>query len=265
MEKVKVFITDWQVLFREGIHFTLSGEDDFEVIGEATNNEEAFEFIEKNPPGVAILNADRTQPSGIEVTRRIKKDLPTVGVILIMDNYDDEQLFAALKSGASACLSKDMDPEELLNIIRRVVQGESPISQSLLEPNISSRIVAEFESFAQINDELGDVLAKLLPYEGQVLHYIINGNLPEEIARSLDITEEKVRQYLDVILSKLVINDRGREVVDTVQGNLNNVISRISKTKRTGKQSTDYITKEEFNAFKEGLMETFRSFIGNQS
>jgi len=264
MEKVKVFITDWQVLFREGIHFTLSGEEDFEVIGEATNNEEALSFIESNPPGVAILNADRTQPSGIEITRTIKKDNPAVGVILIMDNYNDEQLFAALKSGASACLSKDMDPEELLNIIRRVVRGESPISQSMLEPNISSRIVTEFESYAQINEELGDLLAKLLPHEGQVLHYIINGNLPEEIAKSLDITEDQVRQHLNVILNKLVANDRGREIVDIVQGNLNTVISRISKTKRTGKQTGDFITKDEFNTFKEGLMETFRSFIGDQ-
>lgn len=265
MDKIKVFITDWQVLFREGIHFTLSGEEDFEVIGEATNNEEALESIEKNPPGVAILNADRTQPSGIEVTRRIQKNLPAVRVILIMDNYNDEQLYAALKSGASACLSKDMDPEELLNIIRRVVQGESPISQSLLEPNISSRIIAEFESSTQINDELGDVLAKLLPAEAQVLHQIINGNLPEEIAKSLDIIEEKVKQYLDVILGKLVANDRSRDVIDIVQGNLNTVISRISKTKRPGKQTTDYITKEEFNTFKDGLMEKFRSLIGDQS
>lgn len=265
MDKVKVFITDWQILFREGIHFTLSGEEDFEVIGEATNNQEAFEFIEKNPPGLAILNADRTQPSGIEVTRRIQKNLPAVKVILIMDKYNDEQLFAAVKSGASACLSKDMDPEELLNIIRKVVRSESPISQTLLEPNIASRIIAEFESSAQLNDEIGNVLAILLPYEGQVLHYIINGNLPEEIARSLDITEEKVKQCLDIILDKLVVNDRIHEVIDIVQGNLNSVISRISKTKRTGKQTTEYITKEEFNSFKEGLMEKFRSLFGDQS
>ena len=89
MDKVRVFITDWQVLFRDGIHFTLSGVDEFEVIGEATNNEEAFQAIEANPPGVAILNTDRSQPSGIEITRRIKQNLPEVKVILIMDNYND--------------------------------------------------------------------------------------------------------------------------------------------------------------------------------
>ena len=76
MEKVSVVLADWQVLFREGIHFTLSGEEDIEVIGEVTNSGEALNFIEANPPRVAILNADRGEPSGIDVTGRIKQNLP---------------------------------------------------------------------------------------------------------------------------------------------------------------------------------------------
>jgi len=113
MEKVKVFLADWQVLFREGIHFTLSGGEDIEVIGEATNNEEALAFIETNPPRVAILNVDHSQPSGIEVTRRLKQSFPSVAVILVMDSESEEQLFSAMKSGASAYLTKDIDPEEM--------------------------------------------------------------------------------------------------------------------------------------------------------
>ena len=63
MEKVSVFLADWQVLFREGIHFTLSGEEDMDVIGEADNNEEALSFIERTPPRVAVLNANHSQPT----------------------------------------------------------------------------------------------------------------------------------------------------------------------------------------------------------
>jgi len=110
MEKVSVVLADWQVLFREGIHFTLSGEEGIEVISEVTNSEEALNFIEKNPPSVAILNTDRDKLSGIDVTRRIKQNLPAVSVILIMDSDNEEQLFLAVKSGASACLTKDIDP-----------------------------------------------------------------------------------------------------------------------------------------------------------
>ena len=262
MDKVQVFITDWQVLFREGIHFTLSGEDDFEVVGEATSNTEALEFIENSPPGVAILNANRSNPSGIDITRRIKQNFPSVKIVLIMDNYNVEQLFAAIKSGASACLSKDMDPEELLNIVRRVAHGESPISQALLEPDIASRILNEFEAFAQINSEVGDVLATLIPAEGQVLHHIVDGNVPDEIAKSLNVTEERVSQYLDIIINKMVSNDRNREIVDTVQGNLNNVISKISRARPPG-GGEEYVTREEFEAFKDEFLSKLRSAFSN--
>ena len=93
MEKVSVFLAEWQVLFREGIHFTLCGEEDIEVIGEAAENEEALNFIEANLPSIAILNADRGEPSGIDVTSRIKQNYPLVSVILIMDSENEEQLF----------------------------------------------------------------------------------------------------------------------------------------------------------------------------
>ena len=262
MEKVRVFLTDWQVLFREGIHFTLSGEEDFEVIGEATTNEEALNFIEKNPPEIAILNADRGKPPGIEITRRIKQNMPSVAIILVMDTYNEEQLFSAMKSGASACLSKDMDPEELLNVIRKVVQGENPISQALLGPEIASRIIDEFEAFSQINEEAGHLLARLLPVEADILRHIANGSLLEEMARTLSINEETIRHNLDTILDKLVANDHSRELIETTQSNLTSIISRISKTKGTIKPSVDYITRDEFDSFKESLMERLKSFIG---
>lgn len=208
MDKVRVFLTDWQVLFREGVHLTLCGEEDYEVIGEATNNEEAIDFIEKNPPEVAILNADHGELTGIEITRRIKQNLPSVAIILMMDSHHDEQLFAALKSGASACLSKDIEPDELLDTIRKVVQGEYPISQSILEPAVASRIIKEFEIFAQLNDKAGTLPARLLSLEAQILKHIAGGNLLEEIARNLNITEDTIRQRLYTIRGKLVANDR---------------------------------------------------------
>jgi len=119
MERFSVFLADWQVLFREGIHFTLSGEDDMDVIGEATNNEEALDFIERNPPRVAILNANHSEFTGVNLTRRIQQNLPSVSVLLIMDSDNEEQLFSAMKCGASACVTKDIDPYELINLINR--------------------------------------------------------------------------------------------------------------------------------------------------
>ena len=102
------------MLFGEGIHFTLSGEENTDVIGEATDNEAALNLIEANPPRVAVLNPNRGKPSGIEVTHRIKQNLPSVSMVLTTDSDNEEQLFSAMKSVASAYVTKDIDPDELV-------------------------------------------------------------------------------------------------------------------------------------------------------
>lgn len=262
MEKVRVFLADWQVLFREGIHFTLSGEEDFEVIGEATDNKETLSFIEKNPPRVALFNANRGKPSGITIARRIKQNLPSVMIILVMDSENDEQLFSAMKSGVSACLSKDMNPDELIDTIRKVAQGNYPISEALLRPEIASRVVDEFEAFSLISEEVDNLLARLLPAEAEILRHLAGGSPLEKITQALDISEETIRHDLDLILTKLVANDRSREVIEAAQRNLTSIISKISKIKERDKPVADYITKDEFSNFKDTVRERLKSFLG---
>jgi DNA-binding NarL/FixJ family response regulator len=259
MEKVSVVLADWQVLFREGIHFTLSGEEDMDVIGEATDNEEALNFIEKNPPNVAILNADRGEPSGIEITGRIKQNLPSVSVILIMDSDSEEQLFSAMKCGASACLTKEIDPSDLVNIVRKVAQGAYPISEALLRPGIASRIVDEFEDFSLISKEVNNLLARLSPRESEILGHLADGSLSEQVSQALGINEEATRHHLNLILTKLVANDHNREVIEAAQSHLPSIVSRA---RGVGKPGVDYITKDEFTEFKESLRERFKSLSG---
>ena len=223
MEKVTVFIADWQALLREGIHFTLSGEEDVDVIGEATNNEDALAFIENNPPKIAILNADRGKVSGIDATRDIKQNLPSVAVILLMDSDNEEHLFSAMKSGASACLSKDIDPDELVNITMNVAQGGQPISEALLRPELASRVLDEFEAFSLISKQVDDLLARLSPTEAALLRCIAGGSSGEQLTQTLAITEKTIRRHLGLILSKLVANARNREMIEAAQkGTINN-------------------------------------------
>jgi len=262
MEKVKVFLADWQVLFREGIHFTLSGEEDIEVIGEATNNEEALAFIETNPPNVAILNVDHSQPSGIEVTRRLKQNLSSVSVTLVMDSDNEEQLFSAMKSGASACLTKDIGPEEMVNIIRKVAQGDYPISEALLRPRLASLVLEEFEAFSIISEQLNNLLARLTPGEAEILRRIADRNSIEQVSQAVGISEPTIRHQLDLILSKLVANDHNREVIEAAQSNMVLTIIRQGfGTRQAGKP--EYVTKDEFTAFKESVGERLKSFTAS--
>ena len=259
MEKAKVFLSDPQVLFREGIHFILSGEDDFEVVGETTNNEDAMTHIMANPPNIAVLSMHNGKYDGPEITRRIKRSLPSVAVILIMEKADSTQLFQAIKSGASACLTKHSDPDYLLDIIRVVSQGSHPAIDTLLQKDIVTMVLAEFEDMAGLGTELDNFLAVLGPKEIELLQSIIAEKTIEQISAELDTNEENIRRNLRVILNKLVANDQSRTLFETAQRSIPLMMRDVSKTPGTG---GDYITREEFNEFKESLMERLKSLLG---
>ena len=262
MEKAKVFLSDPQVLFREGIHFILSGEDDFEEIGETTNNEDAFTHIIANPPHIAVLSMHNGKYEGPDITRRIKRSLPSVAIILIMERADNELLFSAIKSGTSACLTKSSDPEYLLDIIRVVSQGSLPVIESLLIPEIAAMILAEFDEISTLSSQLDDLLASLAPKETEVLNGIAGGKTIEQVASELDISEENIRHNLRTILNKLVANDQSRTLFETAQRNLPLMMREAARPQAA---AGGYITREEFNEFKETLMERLKSLIGELS
>jgi DNA-binding NarL/FixJ family response regulator len=259
MEKTRVFLSDPQVLFREGIHFILSGEEDFEVIGETTGNAEAFTMIAANPPDIAILGMTDIQINGPEICRRVKRSLPSVSVILTTQKKEEEQLFSAIRSGASACITKDTSPEVLLDIIRVVAEGESPIVEELLAPSLAGMVLSEFEDMAALSEQLENLLAGLSPREGQVLSAIAAGSGAEEAAARLNISEEAVMHDLGQVLNKLVANDRARSIIEAAQRSLP-AMMRVPGKK--GGKGADFVTKEEFNEFKDNLMERLKSFIG---
>ncbi len=261
MEKITVFLADWQVLFREGIHFTLSGEEDMEVIGEDVGNEQALSFIETSTPQVAILNAGHDTINGFEATRRIKQNLPEVSVILVMDNYNEEQLYDALKSGASACLTKDVDPDIVVFTIREVVKGKQPIDEVIWKPEIASRILDDFTAFSSLGEQVGKLLAHLTQRETEILHQVADGNNKEQIIDTLSIDEETLGNRLHSVHNKLVVNDQKLVLIEAIQRGLP-IISRVSLN---GKPGTEYITKEEFTAFKESLKERFKFLSGEIS
>ena len=258
MEKIKVFLSDPQVLFREGIHFILSGEDDFEVTGETTCNEDAFTLIEANPPNIAILSINDAKAAGCDITRRIRRNLPSVFVTLTMEKKEPGIIFTAIKSGASACLTKDTDPEHLLDIIRVVAQGSIPVMEELLTPGIASMVIAEFEDIAVLNQQFGNLLANLSSKEQQILAAITAGCNIEQIVVKLDMNEEVIRRNIRLILNKLVSNDHVRAIIEATRRSLPPIIRSGNKEGISG----DFVSRIEFNEFKDHLMERLKPFIG---
>ena len=260
MEKIKIFLSDPQVLFREGIHFTLSGEEDFEVAGETTNNEDAYSYIESSPPNIAILNMKNGKLSGPEVTCRIKRNFPSVAVMLIADTDDEELLFAAIRCGASACFNKDTDPEYLLDVLRVVAQGGQPLTETLFMPEMAGRVLAEFKKLSPLSEQLNNLLARLSPKEIEVLNCIADGNNIEQVVTKLNTNEANIRRHLRLIVNKLVANDQAQAVIEAAQRGFPSLITSAALSAQT--PMGDYVTRDEFNEFKESLTERLKSFIG---
>ncbi len=259
MKRIKIFLSDPQVLFREGIHFILSGEDDFEVTGEAINNEETLTHIENNPPNLVILNMQDKKVSGPEIVRRIKKRFPSVSAVLTIDKKDGDQLFEAIRSGASAFLTKDADPEHLLDTVRVVSQGSLPIMEELLTPEIAAKALTEFEDINSLNERMDNLMAVLTQKEKQVLTNVAAGNNTEEVAAKMNIDEETVRGTLRLILNKLVTNDQTREVITTVQQSLP---AMLGNTGGPPGRPDEYLTREEFTKFKDSLAKRLKNIAG---
>jgi DNA-binding NarL/FixJ family response regulator len=259
MKRIKIFLSDPQVLFREGMHFILSGEDDFEVIGETTNNEDALARTEANPPQIAILNIEDKKYSGPETIRRIKSQFPATSTILTIEKRDEEQLFEVLKSGASACLTKDIDPQHLLDIVRDVSRGGFPFMEELLTPVIAAKVLAEFEDIKYLNEGPENLMAGLTPKETQILDSIAACNTIAQVSATLNTDEESIKGNLKLILSKLVTNDQTRAIIVSVQRSLPAVISNTGRSKKLSEQ---YLTREEFTKFKESLAKRLKNVVG---
>lgn len=252
MDKLKIILSDPQVLFREGIHFILSGEDEFEVIGETTSNEEALTLIEANPPDIAFLSMNNGENYGPEITRRIKRSLPSVAVVLMSDRKDESSSFDAIRSGVSACLTKDTDPENLLEIIRDIADGHLPIVKELMMPELAARVLTEFENMTTLNEKLDNLLADLSPGEKLILNNLVDGNTFEQISFKMDTDVKTIKQSLVTIVNKLISNDQSRALIKAAQRNMPSTVRSITDTSGNDDK---YVTKSEFSEFKETLME----------
>jgi DNA-binding NarL/FixJ family response regulator len=261
MEKIKVVLSCPQVIFREGIHFILSGEEDFEVAGETTGNQEALELIEANPPNIAILSQADGKSDCAEVTRRIKVSYPAVSVVLITDKIDSEQLFPAIVSGISAGFNPDTDPEQMLVVLRDVAQGRLPIVEALLTPALAARTLADFKDLATLNERLGISMAQLSKKEAEILNSIASGSAIGQAAAKVNLSEEAVRNYLRTLLQKLAANDRNRAIIEKTQMTLSSLIPGLTKSNG---EAPEYLTRTEFNEFKNVLMAGFKSLVGEK-
>jgi len=211
---VKILLVDDHALFRVGMRQILEREPDFEIVAEADDPRSAFEAAATSLPEIVLLDLSLAPPGGIETTQRIKREVPSAGIIALAVEEDEDQLFEAIKAGAAAFILKDISPEDLVTIIRRVNTGEYLINDKVFsKPAVASRVLKEFRELAVYGQEAAPIFAPLSPREVEILDNIAKGMTNKQVAYALSISEQTVKNHMSSILRKLSVNDRTQAVV----------------------------------------------------
>jgi DNA-binding NarL/FixJ family response regulator len=213
-DRIRILIVDDHALFRVGMLNILGREKDFEIVGEADSSRSALEAAEQLSPDVILMDASLPSPGGIETTQRIRRELPATAVIVMAADEDEEALFASIKAGAAAFAVKDISPEDLVQVVRRVSAGEFLINDKVFaKPNVASRVLKEFRELAVYGQEAQPIFAPLSPREVEILDNIAQGMTNKQVAYALSISEQTVKNHMSSILRKLAVNDRTQAVV----------------------------------------------------
>ena len=214
VEKTRILIVDDHALFRVGIRGILQMEPDLEVVGEADDPRSAVEEALALNPDVVLMDLSLPTPGGIETTQRVKRELPSAAIVVLATEEDEDALFESIKAGAAAFVLKDIAPDDLVTVIRRVVAGEYLINDKVFsKPAVASRVLKEFRELAVYCQEAAPIFAPLSPREVEILDNIAQGMTNKQVAYALSISEQTVKNHMSSILRKLSVNDRTQAVV----------------------------------------------------
>jgi DNA-binding NarL/FixJ family response regulator len=213
-EKTRILLVDDHALFRVGMRNILEREGDFVIVAEADDSRSATDLAIETSPDIILMDLSLPSPGGIETTSRIKRELPSTGIIVLAVSEDEDALFDAIKAGAAAFILKDVGPDDLVTIIRRVSSGEYLINDKVFaKPAVASRVLKEFRELAVYGQEAAPIFAPLSPREVEILDNIAQGMTNKQVAYALSISEQTVKNHMSSILRKLSVNDRTQAVV----------------------------------------------------
>lgn len=197
MDTIRVLIVDDHELFRRGVSSLLAEHEPLEVVGEAGNGAEAIERARELMPDVVLMDIKMPGMDGLTAAKQLKAEMPYIRIMMLTVSETDEDLFEAIKSGASGYLLKNVDPDQLVASVMQVQRGEVPIA-----PTMAAKILRELTAPAEAT------LQALTTRERQVLELLAGGMANKEIAFQLKISENTVKNHLRNILEKLHLQNR---------------------------------------------------------
>jgi DNA-binding NarL/FixJ family response regulator len=212
---LRILLVDDHVLFRKGVAALLSRRESMQVVGEAGDGLEAIKAAEEIIPDVILMDIEMPKCDGLEATRRIKREMPHVKIVILTVSDDDQNLFEAIKSGAQGYLLKDLEPYQLYDLLESISRGEAPLSGV-----VAAKILKEFTKPSQDPSQAQDVVDPLTSREIDILELVVEGKTNKEIAYDLNISENTVKIHLRNILDKLHLQNRIQAAVYAVRQGL---------------------------------------------
>ncbi|MDR0266944.1 response regulator transcription factor [Paenibacillus sp.] len=197
---ISVLVVDDHHLFRRGVIGILKTVEDIEVVGEASNGEEAIRVVKQLQPDVLIMDLCMPVMSGIEVIRHFQDLVVATRVLILTVNEEERSLYEAVKYGAQGYAIKSIDPDDLIDAIRRVASGEAVIPS-----NLAIKMMFEVSN---LGSSAAPLIESLTSREIEVLQELGLGLSNRDIARRLYISENTVRNHVRNILDKLHMSNR---------------------------------------------------------
>ena len=220
LEPIRVLIADDHALFRRGLEMVLDEEDDIDLVGQASDGTEAVAVAGESLPDIVLMDIRMPKSSGIEACRAIKEVAPSAKIVILTISDEEEDLFEAIRAGASGYLLKDIPLDEVAEAVRAVHGG-----QSLINPSMAGKLLTEFATLAKRDTEEEETAQhvappKLTDREMEVLKLVARGMNNRDIAKELFISENTVKNHVRNILEKLQIHSRMEAVMIAVRQKL---------------------------------------------
>ncbi|MFS0820941.1 response regulator [Bacillus sp. 1P02SD] len=207
---IKIVVVDDHHVVRRGLVFFLRTQKELEIVGEAANGIEAIELAKSLKPDLVLMDLVMPEMDGIEATRIIKKELPEIRIMMLTSFSDQDHVIPALEAGASGYQLKDIEPDDLVTSIKKIMSGENQ-----LHPKATSHLLASLN-----RSQVKNTLEELTNRELDVLKEIAKGKSNKEIASTLFITEKTVKTHVSNLLGKLELTDRTQAALYAVKNKL---------------------------------------------
>jgi DNA-binding NarL/FixJ family response regulator len=207
VDRISIMLVDDHPLLRQALRAVLERQADFKIVAEADDGEEAVRLASELVPDVVIMDINMPKLDGLEATRQIKANCPSVNVLVLTVYDDSEHLLGILEAGAAGYLTKRVYGQEVINAVRAVVAGDA-----ILSPQIFKQVLkhALKDKPKPVSLDLGE---KLTTRELEILNFVAIGLSNKDIARKLNLGLPTVKGYLAGIFSKLNVGSRTEAVV----------------------------------------------------